>query len=305
MVDNNYMSINFGERSYCASYPLHRNTALTYYGLYAADPKTGNRMYGISESQNEKTFSEGGIVVTQTPFHLTMFNDTWKSWYAQNRATIPMAMANFAVQCIVSGVGTSTVSQLASSKSIESAGKDISKKRSADWDNRLLTTRSRKYDKTFKESSYSERSTQSTHMPNPHSLLDVATSALNAFLAPDSVKQTSVITEDVASGGARHVMYKMEVLDFEQCAYYFHQYGYLVNERKLDVSRVYLLNDFVSRYYFDYVKFQYIDIDLNFMCAGSMLEDLQERLTSGIRIWYMNHGKMCDYYYDNVERSVL
>jgi len=60
-----------------------------------------------------------------------------------------------------------------------------------------------------------------------------------------------------------------------------------------------------NRYYFNVLKMSICDVYLNCIESNDIIDNISSRLISGIRLWDMSHGDICDFRYDNVERSYL
>lgn len=315
MIDNNYQSYNFGERSFTATFPLYYTNKTHLYFKYLGDISSGYRFYGITDIKGDTSFSKGGIV-SCSPIYLSKITNTWNEWQAMNRATIPMAMANYFIQGMAGGIAgdiKASASEYSATNAMLIANNNatlLPKKKRA----MAMMGASRKYGAELNEISASEQASAINRAGSVGSLVSTATSEYNAWLAPNSIKQTSSYYADYISGGARNVYYNLKVIDFEQVAWYYHRCGFLVDTPFKSVwfhhpgqapSLEPFLKTLASRYYFDYYKFQYADIDLTIMCTEDMIADVISRLTSGIRVWYVDHGNICDYQYDNVERSVL
>lgn len=306
MVDNNYIMYNFGERSYTATFPTFYTDRQFLFCKYTADVRTGTRFYGITDDKNDTVFSKGGIVATENPISITRYRDSWTAWQSRNQLTIPMAIANFAIQSMVQGLGKTSVQHVIGSEALHNVKDDV-KTRSyvtPKGYRRPYTLRDDHFKQDYlRTKNYTSTREYSGSVANPSNLIDTAVGAGNAYLTPDSIKESGTYTIDnIAS--IKHVKYSIKVIDFEQVAWYYHQHGFLVNQ-PYKPTTTYWLGELMSRYYFDYYKFQYIDLDLKYMCSADMISDLTNRLISGIRVWYIDHGDMCDYQYDNVERSSL
>ena len=308
MVDENYMTINFGERSYCAAFPLYYTNYNLLYLKYCADISSGSRLYGISDDKDDVTFSKGGIV-TAPPIYFTKINEVWKNWQAQNRATIPMAMLNVGVEAMKSiltyGAGEIT----------SRAQNDIAQRRPLFPDTKGRIDQRSKAEAAF--SRYSSGIMRGANadanaielgrglIGSGQSLLSTVTSAVNAYYTPDSIKQTSMQLLDYLSGSLRNVYYELKVNDFDQCAYFYHKYGNRVDKPfSLHSQASTIFSEMKTRYRFNYFKFQCIDIDIDMLCSENMIDDLRNRLLTGVRQWYLDHGTMCDYQFDNVEESL-
>lgn len=303
MVDENYCNYCFGERSYAAGFPLYYTDKTTLYLKYTADISQGSRLYGITDDVDDTTFSKSGIV-TAPPIFYTKINSTWLNWIAQNRATIPMAALNVGVQAVA------TILSYGANEAVQGARNYLSQRREDFYSgdsparNRALNQQSR-FESGYMRNAENEanklRAASGITGSLAH-LTSAASSAINAYYAPDSVKQTSMQVTDYLSGSCRNVEYSIRVNDFDKVAYFYHQYGNLVNKPLLSLNGT-IFDEFKTRIFFNYFKFSYIDLDLDVLCAQSMINDLVNRFTSGIRQWY-NPVALCDYRFNNVERSL-
>lgn len=326
MQDSNYMAISFGERSYTASFPVHKTVLNSVVPKFTADIRDGRRIYAIGKDYDDVTFAEGAIVVTDSPIYLTRYTDAWTAWQSRNKFTLAAAGLSFAIQCVALGAGgatVSTITQAAASKAMQGSPEfsDIKYGRYktpagyTKYGPRIGRTVSGKYSESSNSSSSSLRYyNNSQPMANPYNIINAASGAANAWLSPDSLKQDGTFSLDMM-GSARNVLYTIRVKDFEQVAYHYHRFGYLVRKPFHSVIVTLppsyqptlqpFLDTLMSRYYFDYYKFEYVDLDLDILTTDEMVADVEDRLIGGIRVWYVQNGPMCDYQYDNVERSSL
>ena len=131
---------------------------------------------------------------------------------------------------------------------------------------------------------------------------------INSSREPDTVKSSGNFTTAISSEGMNIRMDIYKVNDYEQCAQYYHRYGYLVDEYINEVDNIF---DYVStRYYYNVLKMRDVDISLvNSPASTEILELIRERLENGIRLWNCNEHntfvEIGNYTYDNVERSYL
>lgn len=312
MLDENYINLTFGDNQERTSFPLSTMTVLMLKASYWADMSSGTRYYNIGYpawSYDDNRYMT--ICSNNNVLHLDVKNDPWKDYLARNRATFAGA--------VISDMG-SAVTLYARSIDMLNYNKKV--------DDLLLSKKS--YDKRFKRLKLKSSAMRDLNMAHDEymatalgmmgsamdsSVTQYINTAYNLQHSPSSVKMTGDGNADIA-GVSPYISYRIQkVRDFEQVAYYYHRYGYYVNNPFKSVWRVnppsyqpYLepfLTTLKSRYYFDYYKFQYADIDLQLLCSEDMIDDIHDRLNKGIRVWYLNHGNMCDYSHDNVEVSVL
>lgn len=60
-----------------------------------------------------------------------------------------------------------------------------------------------------------------------------------------------------------------------------------------------------TRHYFNVLKMKDCDIYLNMLESNDIVSDISSRLIDGIRLWDVSFGELCDFRFDNVERSYL
>ena len=60
-----------------------------------------------------------------------------------------------------------------------------------------------------------------------------------------------------------------------------------------------------TRHYFNVLKMKECDIYLNMLESNDIISDISSRLIDGIRLWDVSFGELCDFRFDNVERSYL
>ena len=308
MLDENYINLTFGDAQERTTYPLFmlKKPAINY--VYWADMSTGVRYYNLidnySTRYDDNTYST--IVSNNNILHLDLKNDPWKEYIARNRATFAGAL--------VSDVG-SAISTFGSvygaAYNYKSKSGDILSSRKS-YDRRYKTPHLRKGAKRKLNDLDARMTSEGLEAIGSMSNSKVGAYIINEVNlkhSPSSVKMSGNFSEDF-EGFSPYISLRIEkVIDFEQVAWYYHRFGFLVNVPY--VSNYYqghlipFMDDLKSRYYFDYYKFQYADIDIDYNCAAEMVDDIVDRLEAGIRVWYVDRIDMCNYSYDNVERSAL
>ena len=99
------------------------------------------------------------------------------------------------------------------------------------------------------------------------------------------------------------------VQDYEYVAWQYHKYGNKVMLGVHGINAWYTY--FNNRHYFNYVKFQTIDIDLTVLTEQEVVNNIKQRFINGITLWNVpyNGSEITEigdgYAYDNVENSSL
>lgn len=304
MLDANYMSLQFGEGQNMASLNLFRIDVTYVSLLYAGDLISGNRYYAIvPDGQSAFYFNLDNYTVCDPIAYTTLGVDRYGEWARNNAYTVGMAGVKVAIET----VGASVLAAFKVGSAQNKIGAILKDKSSYDKRHKIPTLKKRfaaKIRDLKDEQALAGLKGGVDAASGASGILGTITTQANLSKAPNSIKSFGTAGANMLAGGVP-VYYVNYVNDFDQVAYYYHQYGFLVNKPFKTVAYSNPFNELVSRYYFDYYKFQYVDIDLRVMCTSDMIADLVERLESGIRVWYIDHGDMCDYQYDNVERSYI
>ena len=125
-------------------------------------------------------------------------------------------------------------------------------------------------------------------------------------MSPDSIRQAGDSTSAFISSQG-YVKYRtLTVLDYEQCANYYHRNGYKVNwyVNNIEEPFSYIQN----RYYFNILKVSDCDLHLrNYIENESDMDNIKDRLIDGIRLWNVENVGVSigDFTYDNVELDYL
>ena len=235
LLDENYIRITFGDTTSDCTYPLYMSNKGTFKVNYLANIMTGSRSYIITaDSTINDYYSHYGyddkyttIASNVTPEYSAMLKDEWQQWQEHNKSTIIMALGSYAASAIASYGMVKGANSLLSNE----AGRLTSAYRSSDFDEKnMMDFRFRQQgialQKQANESNYKSQEIKG----GITGLANIATSELNAWLAPKGVKTTNSWYADLQNGSLFPIYKCYYVNDLEQCAQYYHRNGYLVNE---------------------------------------------------------------------------
>lgn len=320
LLDNNYYSINFGEGGNQANIDLfYCNTPSVQFVYYHT--LDGNRYYSINPKSytpifdREFTYNKfDNEVVANNPFFVDAINDSWKQYYEYNKLSIPMAIAQTGISMAITFATAKYDAGLMASYQLYQAGKIISNP--SHYDRRYkeshrplkakyanaLSDLNAKYDYQSGTATSSMASTLANQAMQP---LGELTRAGNAYLAPDSPKTEGSSKNDFASGNMFITYSVRQAQDIEVVARYYETYGYRVDwfVSNLNFSQFYTFYNI--RYYYNYVKFRDLVLDIEALEDGSIIDDLTSRYEAGIRFWNTpkTNSQMNFYVKDNVERD--
>lgn len=305
LLDENYISITFGDNEVTSEYPLHELKNDTIYLYYWADIGTGTRYYAImGDTDVLEENKHLSIVSNSNVPSLTLRNDPWKQYIARNKYTYINAILNDTTSAI--SRATPYISQ-ASSLDRE-IGKIVNNPNS--YDKRYsdkMSVLKKKLGAKVDDLSY-ERSSLSLEAgtslaSSVSSTASYITNAANLKSSPCTISRIGSAT--VANlGNSMYISYRRyNCDDFENCAQYYHRNGYLVNEYVYDKD---LYNYVNTRYYYNVLKMSSVDIHLTDCIENrELVEAIESRLMNGIRLWNVNNGNIGNYEYDNVEKDYI
>ena len=311
LLDENYIHIEFGDDSAIGSYPLFKYKDL-YMGLkaeYWVNLDTGIVNFHIYESNNESVdyLNDCDTVVQDT--NIPFFDvkvDALTEYAANNRNRWMVAGIQTGQNAIGSFVDIMTTYGLASSRisSIKSS--------SGSYDRRYKEPHLNKKSLSKIDSITSSAIERSGGMANQimgiaDPVTKVAYTEQNLKYAPDNVKQISNAGSKFSSNNVRVFSRITFVNNFNECAYYFHTNGFLVNEKYPNGTGS--IFDYVrNRYYFNIVKFSELDLHLiNYIENDALVQSIKDRFLDGIRLWNVEYNDVTigDFRYDNVELAYL
>ena len=307
LLDSNYYRISFGERNYQTTDLIEYSNKdlfiLTYQGMI-----DGTRFYFVGSDTYYTS------ILADNKYLMTLYTSEWNNYNSYNKASIGMAMGNYALSCFGFGYGTnnSLKSTYGGNQplidTIYSTPEYLDKRHKSP----MLNTKGAALMDYFTpgESNAmrnSKVSATNKAIGEASSLVHTATQEYNAWLAPNSVR-ASYDLDNVFVSRCEDLVYVLyQVEDIEQVAQYYHRNGYLVNEYYNEPSMLFSLIDYVrNRYYFNILKLATCNVDFLSCTTGEDIkEDIEYRLINGIRIWNYEVNDIGNYSYDNVERKYI
>lgn len=313
LLDNNYYKVSFGESANQATIDLYSCAESTFYAFHTASVVTGARFYLLSPTNyNYNDIKiEGSILLAPTPLDnyvicekpitIPMFVDTWETWLARNQFTTDFALIDYGVKCFSAYSGNST--------SLANRNNKL------DFDKNTLTREysmgmvspddyTRNLFRNRREREFQPKQSS----PIPAGLSAVAADEWNSWAAPDGIKSAGSYFNDLFAKAFVPQLNIYECLDVEYVARQYYMYGYKV-DIMIDTSDYPYLYEVVTayskRFYFNYLKFKEIDLSVSILCGKEMLEDLENRLLTGVRIWNYTWDIGFGVGYDNVEVSYI
>lgn len=305
MMDNNYISYEFGDASSSSSCNLFDGTRPILVCDYTYDFVEGKTHYYCEPKALNYSYS-GYVpdfdVKSAVPVEFSLSSSSWQTWWQQNKATIIGSVASDCVKGLAishtyttshtsgheSGIKSQLEKSLTSNKTSTSYnGTNVS--------NITKEARSRN---TYSPQAYSRNynhdySSERTYDPGMSfgSTLGVVTQMANAALAPDNLRSTGSITDRLLYDKDRIRLVTYMASDFQHVGLYYHKNGVLVsyNYTPLPTTPLpsYLLSSKIRvRKYFNVIKFKTCDCHLiNVPETDAIVTDLNRRLTDGFRLW--------------------
>lgn len=309
LIDENYMRLSYGDGEVQATAQLYyiKDTSITY--NYKYDINSGSRYYwfdGITtiSKTNDVVYGNNNIlsslVVNENACTFDLVSDSWKTWKAYNSATLPLTLGKTVLDVASFALGGSMLSN--SMDTLFDTKGFIDRRYKAPTLNKAGSRKM--YELQNKENSYLLNGIfDLAKMPSRYENI------MNASAAPATLKSGGIATSALFSEGMNIRLDIYKVNDFEQCAQYYHRYGYLVDEYVSGIDDIFQYVN--TRYYYNVLKMREIDISLvNYPSSNDILELIRERLENGIRLWNVtqyttNARYIGDYEYDNIENDYL
>lgn len=342
LFDNNYINIAFGELDNYASidsYQWLTSSANLVYEVsplmlrrYSIEPTSG--LYGNRVA--DPFFMQSMCTVSDT-YNCDVINDSWNTWKSANTFTAVSAGIKdiYSYGMNIAGIanansGIKTVAMLQNMinnvqtrrqyNTMQGEGYQISEQTpwnvlaSGDYNSRSLNQL-----RLLENKLTNTRANNQVHQNNlskadfPTGLMGVATEALNAKFAPSTVKEIGTYGNGIVSGKTIINLSVTQVMDIEQCGWYYHKNGYLVDEQynhqtDSTTSHDYLFTYINTRYYYNVLKCSEVSLELeNVINDSGVVADIKDRLETGIRLWNVEsqYVEIGNYRYDNAEKAYL
>lgn len=311
MMDINYIQVHFGEGSSQTTLDLYycTNNIVNMIYYFTID---GSRIYMIEPDSTYITFDDkynidtaNTIISVDAPSFIDVLSDPWKEYMAYNKYSLAMSMLGDGINLATSGFKYSVDAGIKSSNMLNSLNDIYSKK--SNYDRRYKTPGIKlknKYERQvnslvtdYENDRNSAAASFISSMPFGNTLGEV-TRQLNAQASPKTPKAQGDNRNDYFTGAIQVSYSVYQVNDIERCAQIYHRYGYRVDEYISSVDNIF---DYVrNRFYYNYVKLREANIDLERLEDNEDVNDIIQRLESGVRIW--NEKTIGTFYmFDNVE----
>lgn len=282
LMDENYISIKYGERGTMCEFPLYKSTRRDIAIYQAVDLFTGTRCYYMCDN-SLGTDKHMTLISTPNPQTFNLINDAWNNYYANNKATLGTLGTASAIANILYKGGYSN------------------------YNNSVILAA--KYKSQDVASPMAKMGLLNTGLNVINYGVDRLITRENLENAPGSVIQTGTITTDTLNKSAQQVMIKMYVSDIEECAEELEHYGYKQN---MDISNVdNVFTELNNRYYYNIIKLEDISIKEKILIGNVLKSDLIARFENGLRMWNYNNGELLTdgigyrLAFDNVEKDYL
>lgn len=277
MVDENYIQINFGERSKYTTFPL---SVLSYpqISLHTVfDAFSGNRIYWITDHPQALGDDYLTTIICDYTWDVTMWNDYWLQYQATHKGTLSIKPAYETGKFALSLVGTTKTKGFLTPvrRKVSAKGK------------RLLNESIGEY------SDY---------------VAETATNNMNLQYSPETIKQTCNYTSSLICKQCDSFYQIMNVTDLEDVAKIYEGYGYAVHENYASIN---LFRELNTRYYYNVIKCDYLDIAIQGTINDQeTLDNIKQRFYEGLRLWNVETPEQktqlfIPFVYDNVEKEFI
>lgn len=299
LMDSNFYDYNFGNCNQLTKYPLEEAVLPKLINHYYMDIVTGNIIMYI-DNNTEDLNDKNTLAIDTNVIHYEIINNAWQEYQQANKYRWLQAFGATGL-----GAVNDVARPLATKDSMDRKIEYIRTDRKYRTPKRKLVS---SWGKRY-ESNYSlglqdlaEGSVLggSVHMLN--NAIGYANEITNAITSPSSIKQTGD-SSVLGYKGSQVFTYVSKVDNYDECAWYFHRNGYLVNEPITDKNNT--LDYVITRYYFNIVKYNDIEVHLNILESNDITDMIKERLLQGVRMWNTDYGEIGDFRYDNVETKYL
>lgn len=267
LIDENYITLKYGEELGWTGYPISKLTTTSIYCSRTINPIDNTRIFKCGD------FIVGSNIYHTQIFNNTMesyglYNDAWKNYLSQNTSTLTRGIALARQQTVYNVIN-------------RNINKDMS----------ILDRVKTGLDLIEQNYSISQQ---------------LKINKENLEFTPDTEKMGNKMTSDII-GKTLMPFYQIEYCnDIDRVAEQYEGYGYSVNEH---YTRENLFNVLNTRYYYNIIKCENIEVNLNILSDSNTLNKIHNRFINGLRLWNVNNLDDIDigdlYVYDNVEKDVL
>lgn len=295
MYDDNYQRITFGTNACVTQHPLYMvEYAIGFH--YTFDPSNGSRIYfaNCDDDRYSDTDKYNTMVIDTNILSVDLKNTPWNEYIANNK--------NRWAQLNMNNITTITKGGLNYAGGMSKVGKigtDMNATKSYSYGQ--ARNAKGQYTKGMKKlGAIESRSIRDVYGEVPSqgnyaSLFGSAVEAGNNIMqqyyleknleaAPASISQLGECLNGFIS--QEHLIFKQveRVIDFDQCAHYYHRNAFLINEYVDSVDNIF---DYVqNRYFFNVLKMSIAEVHLhNVIEDEATCDEIKARLSDGIRLW--------------------
>lgn len=279
LLDSNYRKIEYGERISYNTFPLEEIDVLPNFTIdcfYLLE--SGKRGYkAIAHTRYPQTSEDPYFTtfVVSSKENFTLKNDAWKSYIAQNKATLTTGLAYKYLQGALKG------------------GSQILKGGA-------------QFVQDYSLSDLSSAVGGITTTLNPY--IEYKVNKENLEYTPDTITQGNNVADNYMLNSNTIMFRDSIVRDYERVAEIYTKIGFKVSEH---YSNVNIIDELNTRYYYNYIKCGDLSISLDVINDDATLNKIIERFRDGLRFWNIedcntDQLEMGDLFkYDNVEKIFL
>lgn len=281
LLDENYMHFNWGERLGATTFPLSKMTDITLYMYGIVDYLTGNRTYKITDGGTEDKYQTS--ITNMTQENILLVNDAFKEYLANYKGTLMMGMARTGVNLALSSIAKPVAPTI-----------EYTPVR------HKISAKSKRAMTKYKQDMFNYNTGRYLEGAETLGTGEI----LNTIFKPDTTKQGNAITSDIISNALKRYYSVEQVTDIEDVAKIIEGYGYKVHENYNNENLFNVLN---TRYYYNVIQCDDIEISLNLINDDNTITRIIERFTNGLRLWNIDKGAIAQYLfvYDNVEKEYI
>ena len=290
MLDENYLSVSFGEKMSGTAYPLHELQTNGLYGIRLVDVLSGTRGYYMSDAEYKGTVKDpfDTYIVCNTIEEMPLLNNAWNEYISRNQATWVNGYKINQQQATYKALKGATKFAVVSTAEnfmgmTPGAGTGANDEGIAyqlmDWGERMLELKQRR-----------------------------ETEKLNLEFTSDTVKQGNSYTADMLATSTLLRERVLKVEDFEYVSQQYEEYGYSV---ALMAHSPNLFSDYNYRYYYNVVQASIGSMGLlGGISDESIISAIKSRFEGGLRLWNTDAGVLRasdigSFKYDNVETDFI
>lgn len=303
LLDENYILLTFGTNTTNTTFPLFKLVEPSVYCKYGFNLINGTRHYYITNSQTSPLDRYDTMVIDTNVLSIDLKNDAWAQYISANKNRWSM-LVNSTTTGATETMVRSTQQPKYNNGDVNAI---LSNPKSYTPVRHQLSANAKRKIANATSSGFtsSEMAVAGIGAQAVGGIVNQLYTEDNLVHTPPSVKQTGNYA--ISTLGKSGLIYtKIEkVIDFEQCAQYYHRNGYLVNEYVTQVSNIF--SYVKNRYYFDMLKMTVPEVHLhNVIEDEETVELIRERLIDGVRLWNIrNRNVIGNFNYDNVEYTFI